>query len=505
MSTFLTLLFQWFSLLSLISSTINVSASLYRLPRLELFEGERGKEVQTQAEEKIPKEFKTFFYTQTLDHFNYLPESYTTFKQKYMINFKYWGGAKKNAPIFVYLGEESPLDGNMLKNSGLLIENIPDFKALLIYIEHRYYGTSVPFGSTAKVMKNATLRGYFNSAQALADYAEIILYLKEKFHAHYSPVIVFGGSYGGMLATWFRLHYPHVALGALASSAPVLSFYSLNPEGQYFSIVTKDFKDTSNSCYQTIKKSWSEIDKVASQPNGLSILSQKFQTCKPLNSSKLLKDFLETKYAYAAQYNGPTRYPVTKMCEAIDGTPKGTDILGQIFAGLVAHAGKKSCYNMTSAPRIDEGAWHWQECSELVDPIDYRRNEDSMFERLDGYNFSNFTQDCIRDFGVPPRPYWATTYFGGQDIRLVLKRFGSNILFSNGLQDPYSITGGVLEDISDTIVAVNTAKGAHWSDLGAFRKSTDPDWLVKEREREMEIIKGWITKYYADLSSMKKK
>jgi lysosomal Pro-X carboxypeptidase len=39
-------------------------------------------------------------------------------------------------------------------------------------------------------------------------------------------------------------------------------------------------QEASESCYQTIKKSWSEIDEVASKPDGLSILSKTFKTCK---------------------------------------------------------------------------------------------------------------------------------------------------------------------------------------------------------------------------------
>lgn len=46
-------------------------------------------------------------------------------------------------------------------------------------------------------MENDTIRGYFNSAQALADYAEVLLHVKDKFSAQNSPVIVVGGSYGG--------------------------------------------------------------------------------------------------------------------------------------------------------------------------------------------------------------------------------------------------------------------------------------------------------------------
>lgn len=89
-------------------------------------------ESDTVSSPTISNDFKTYFYTQTLDHFNYGPQSYATFKQRYLINYKYWGGAKANSPIFVYFGAEGPLDRAPL---GFLPENAPRFKALLVYIE----------------------------------------------------------------------------------------------------------------------------------------------------------------------------------------------------------------------------------------------------------------------------------------------------------------------------------------------------------------------------------
>ena len=45
------------------------------------------------------------------------------------------------------------------------------FSLIRFFMQHRFYGKSVPFVSSKDALKNATLRGYFNSAQALADYA----------------------------------------------------------------------------------------------------------------------------------------------------------------------------------------------------------------------------------------------------------------------------------------------------------------------------------------------
>ena len=65
-------------------------------------------------------------------------------------------------------------------------------------MQHRFYGQSIPHGFTREgALKNATIRGYLNSNQALADYAELIVSLKKNLSADSSPVFVAGGSYSG--------------------------------------------------------------------------------------------------------------------------------------------------------------------------------------------------------------------------------------------------------------------------------------------------------------------
>ncbi|KAL4560826.1 hypothetical protein LXL04_032981 [Taraxacum kok-saghyz] len=482
-------LVQWLLIATFFTSRTMSMGSPNRTPRLSPID-QRLRDPNTVLA-SVSSDHETFFYNQTLDHFNYQPKSYTTFPQRYVINSKWWGGAHTNAPIFAYFGAEGPIDQD-INILGFFPENAPRFNALLVYIEHRFYGQSNPVGSMADSVKNKNLRGYFNSAQALADYAEVLQHIKKKLHAHNSPIIVIGGSYGGMLASWFRLKYPHIAFGALASSAPILYFDHLTPEDGYYSVVTNDFKEASENCYTTIRKSWDEIQKVASMPHGLAILSQKFKTCAPLKNSIDLTNYLDSTYASAAQYNAPPKYPTSQICQGIDAASKSTtDILDRVFAGVSAYQ-QKSCYNMTEQVSQTSIGWRWQSCSEIVMPIGIT-SKVSMFPSSP-YNPQEFIDNCKKIYGVTPRAHWATTYYGGYDIRMVLSKFASNIIFSNGLKDPYS-SAGVLEDISDTILAVKTTNGSHCLDILSSRLG-DPDWLIKQRQLEVQIIKNWLKKYY---------
>ena len=48
--------------------------------------------------------------------------------------------------------------------------------------------------------------------------------------------------WGAVLAAWMRLKYPHVAVGALASSAPILQFEDIVPSTIFYDLVSDDFK-----------------------------------------------------------------------------------------------------------------------------------------------------------------------------------------------------------------------------------------------------------------------
>ncbi|XP_066340957.1 uncharacterized protein, partial [Miscanthus floridulus] len=83
------------------------------------------------------EQYETRRYTQPLDHFNSLPASYATFQQRYLINDTFWGGPA--APIFLHAGNEADID-LFTNNTGFMWEAAPRFRAILVFVEHRYYG-----------------------------------------------------------------------------------------------------------------------------------------------------------------------------------------------------------------------------------------------------------------------------------------------------------------------------------------------------------------------------
>lgn len=73
--------------------------------------------------------------------------------------------------------------------------------------------------------------------------------------------------------------------------------------------------------------------------------------------------------------------------------------------------------------------------------------ENDMFE-VAPWSPEKYAAKCMKKWKVTPRPLMAPLIYGGRNITS-----SSNIIFSNGLLDPWS-TGGVTKTLSDSIVAI---------------------------------------------------
>ncbi|XLU46424.1 hypothetical protein S245_041238, partial [Arachis hypogaea] len=115
-----------------------------------------------------------------------------------------WSHVESSAPIFVWLGAKNSLEQE-INIAGFFKDHAPHFNDLL-YVEHKYYEKSFPFGSYIEALRNASTMEYLN----LAD------------------------SYGGVIVARFCQKYPHIAQGALASSALILCFDGVVPQHGYY-------------------------------------------------------------------------------------------------------------------------------------------------------------------------------------------------------------------------------------------------------------------------------
>ena len=96
-------------------------------------------------------------------------------------------------------------------------------------------------------------------------------------------------------------------------------------------------------------------------------------------------------------------------------------------------------------------------------------------------------------FGVPktsdPFATWENVYYGGLDG----PQESSNIVFSNGLLDPWT-AAGVTKNVSDSVISVLLDLGGHHLDL-FFSTKDDPPCAINARKIEKMNVMKWIQEH----------
>lgn len=454
---------------------------------------------------------------QKVDHFSWLGANATnssgqpaTYQMRYLLNTQFWDPSDRKAPLFFYTGNEG--DVTLYANhTGLIWENAHKFKALVVFAEHRYYGESLPFG--ADYMQHLQ---YLSHEQALADYTELIYHLQSEYEVDGHPVIAFGGSYGGMLSAWFRMKYPSIVHGAIAASAPILGFPgfpSFHGEN-YWSVVTRDASPITGAaanCVPNARKAWSRIFALAETEQGRANLTSLFNLCKPLASvdegEQLAMSVLFSfdnmamgNFPYPSSYlTGGVAdlpaWPVRVACEHL--APEFSDDEALLSAvrdasNVFNNASKdQQCYKIPSAEDFD-GIWDFQWCTQMLPQETYfnSNGETDMFWKRT-ITQAEITAQCQKNWGVTPDPDWIRVSYGDAQLK-----YATNIVFSNGLLDPWS-SGGVRElpsGASPSLKIVTIEEGAHHLDL-FFSHELDPESVTKARKIEIEQIHKWIDEF----------
>ncbi|XP_050442456.1 lysosomal Pro-X carboxypeptidase-like [Adelges cooleyi] len=441
------------------------------------------------------------YITVPVDHFSF--SNGHTFNLKYLINDTYWNS--KRGPIFFYAGGEDTIEV-FCDNTGFVWEIAERFQALVVFAEHRYYGESLPYGHEES-FKGDRL-GYLNSQQALADFVDLIAHLRgppcPKTGKHSNPVIAFGGSYGGMLASWFRMKYPTVVEGAIASSAPIWQFTGMTPCNAFYNVTSNVYTDTSAECGASIRASWKAIDNVTESDEGKKWLSDSWKLCQPLQeTSDVIKlklwawevyvSLAMVNYPYPADFLAPLPgNPIREVCKSMTDHKQGDrTLLESVFGGLSVyfnHTGAADCLNFSTAyPEEMMMGWNYQACTEMIMPLCSNGVTD-IFEAY-GWDFEGYADYCQQTYGVMPKTDTVEKEYGGKYLKAA-----SNIVFSNGLLDPWS-SGGVLHSVSTSVRAIVMPDTAHHLDLRASHH-LDPKSVKKARNEIQRWINKWIYKYH---------
>ena len=101
---------------------------------------------------------------------------------------------------------------------------------------------------------------------------------------------------------------------------------------------------------------------------------------------------------------------------------------------------------MHHTPPLHTNTLPLQACTEMVMPMCNDGVNDMFYPSP--WNLTDYTADCLRKYNVPSRPLMAPLMYGGINLT-----GSSNIVFANGLLDPWS-SGGVMRSLSDTLVSV---------------------------------------------------
>ncbi len=371
----------------------------------------------------IYQDTQYWFKDQPIDHFN--PTDSRTFSQRYWVNTNYFTPSKGS--IMLYICGEGPCSPS---GSTSFVSNVAAAtKSLVLTLEHRYYGLSVPFGNNSLIVDN--LR-YLTVEQGLEDLAYFIDWIMGNHSSvkvnPNSKWIVVGGSYSGALSAWFRLKYPHLVVGSWASSPVINAILNFDTFDYHVFIATNK---SGSQCPATMKELTSYLEWNLYK-NG-SQWAQTFRTkygAANLSNEEFLW-FVADNLGMRVQYGGRVQ-----LCSTLQNyTDLGelfTRLMKENFFGPQFYSHVFLNNNTWNPDTAFIKLWNYQVCTQLgwFQPP-YRDSRYAM--RSQYVNMSFFKLFCQQSYG---RPFWPdvdafNAAYGGENIA------SSNIILVNGSEDPW--------------------------------------------------------------------
>lgn len=359
---------------------------------------------------------------QRVDHFS--PTDHRQFKQRYYEYLDHF--VDPSGPIFLKICGEATCSGIVNDYTSVLAKK---FGAALVSLEHRYYGKSSPF----QLLTTENLR-YLSSKQALFDLAVFRQYYQEMLNLKFNrenrenPWFVFGVSYAGALSAWFRLKFPHLTCGSLASSGVVLAIYNF----------TNFDKQIGVSAGSECKGVLQEITKLVEKQLAVDrdALKKLFGAAQLKNDGDFLY-LLADASVTAFQYGNPDI-----LCNPlIDAKKNGKDLVEtyanfvkeyyiEKFGASVSTYDQEYLKQVSPSGNSEDRLWWYQVCTEVAYFQVAPANDSIRSSQID---IKYHLDLCQNVFGksIYPDVFMTNLYYGGTKIA------GSKVVFTNGSQDPW--------------------------------------------------------------------
>ncbi|MFA6301983.1 MAG: S28 family serine protease [Legionella sp.] len=367
-----------------------------------------------------PSSVQVQMFKQLLNHIK--PDK-GSFNQRYYIDETY--GPNNDAPVFFYICGQNTCTPNVL--TGAIREYAQKYHAKLVALEHRYYGESIPVANfSVKEMR------FLKTERVLGDLANFQQQIssEKKWTGRW---IAFGSSYAGSLAAYYRLHYPQLIAGAIASSAPVMAtnnFYEYDKE------VTQQ---AGTQCAQAIRNVVSDIESNLNNPSNLAHYKALFGVSKVKNPIDLLS--LIADVAAVSIQQGHKE----EFCSALLSSFSPVEAYAQ-FAKNVYKEMHITAYDLTPQAALSEKVqdykhdfglrqWYYQSCTEYGDWQNANPNP-FLTTRSLLINAKYHQEVCKRLFGITSL---ANTELINKTYYLPLRTSkASHIYFTNGELDAWS-------------------------------------------------------------------
>lgn len=438
---------------------------------------------------------KPRFVTQPQDHFD--SANARTWQQAYYVNDTFFERGS-DAPVFLCVGGEGPpIDGSAVVRSvhcNVAVEWLAETKALMVAVEHRYYGchnmSACPYSASDKKPLE-----FLSSHQAVEDLANAHAHVSKEYGlSARNKWVSWGGSYPGMMASFVRIKHPELIHASVASSAPVIAQLDM-PEYNDITAAAYGLTSVGGSaeCTAAIAKGHATIGKLLNESttSRARLASQFSVSAASLATRAGQRDFAGEGVAYfPSQANDPAcQSPgcnIEQICKVMTDTTKGDEVARLAsLRQLQLNAGVLRLDAKDEPNELDY--WGYQTCTEF-----------GFYQTCEVGSKCFYTQglDLLAD-----QMAFCTDEFGiAQDavapaIAATNKAYGADhpnatrIFYPNGDVDPWHGLSKLTASPDLPVLMVSGASHHAWTHPSA---PTDQKSVVAARETIRKQVAAWL-------------